>query len=46
LVRESDLAKIVGVIPDSGINHILFRCDREENDITGGQKGPYGLFSG
>ena len=30
-------------VPTSGINHVLFRCDPEEKDISGGTRGPYGL---
>lgn len=29
--------------PMTGLNHILFRCDTEERDISGGKRGAYGL---
>ena len=25
------------------INHLLYRCENEEKDISGGRRGPYGL---
>ena len=28
------------------LNHLLFRCLEEENDISNKQRGPYGLKSG
>jgi len=27
----------------SGLNHLLFRCENEERDISGGKRGTYGL---
>jgi len=27
-------------------NHLLFRCDKEEKDISGDKRGAYGLESG
>jgi glycogen debranching enzyme len=29
--------------PVSAINHLLFRCENEERDISAGKRGPYGL---
>ena len=29
--------------PLSGFNHLLFRCEPEEREISNGQRGPYGL---
>lgn len=30
-------------VPLSGINHLLFRGDQEERDISNDKRGPYGL---
>ena len=30
-------------VPESGLNHVLFRCEPEERDISQGKRGPYGL---
>lgn len=30
-------------VPQAGLNHLLFRCDNEENDITMSGRAPYGL---
>lgn len=32
-------------MPLSGLNHILFRCEAEEREISDGKRGPYGLQS-
>lgn len=37
------LETIYDNVPSSGLNHVLFRCDNEEKDISGGQRGPYGF---
>ena len=29
--------------PSSAINHVLFRCEHEEHDISGSKRGTYGL---
>jgi hypothetical protein len=29
--------------PSSGLNHVLFRCEPEEKDISKGARGPYGF---
>jgi glycogen debranching enzyme len=29
--------------PSSGLNHVLFRCEPEEKDISAGKRGPYGF---
>ena len=29
--------------PNSGLNHVLFRCEPEEKDISNGKRGPYGF---
>ena len=29
--------------PLAALNHLLFRCDPEEKEISGGRRGPYGL---
>ena len=29
--------------PSAGLNHVLYRCDPEEKDISGGKRGPYGF---
>ena len=31
--------------PQSALNHVLFRCEHEERDISGGKISPYGLKS-
>lgn len=42
--RSADLAShLFGETPLSGFNHLLFRCESEEREISGGQRGPYGL---
>ena len=37
------LLNILDSAPETAINHILFRCDPEEKDISKGARGPYGL---
>jgi len=32
-------------IPNSALNHVLFRCEHEERDVSGGKISPYGLKS-
>ena len=34
---------LFGGIDIGELNHLLFRCDNEEKDISGGKRGPYGL---
>lgn len=42
--KSSDLAlQLFGETPLSGFNHLLFRCETEEREISGGKRGPYGL---
>jgi hypothetical protein len=43
LLTNTDFPKILQPIPESGLNHLIFRCDAEEYDITKGERGPYGL---
>jgi glycogen debranching enzyme len=31
--------------PATALNHVLFRCEHEEKDISAGTRGPYGLPS-
>lgn len=40
---DTRLESIYDEVPSSGLNHILFRCENEEKDISGGQRGPYGF---
>jgi len=40
------LGSVLADVPQSAINHVLFRCDNEEKDISGGSRGPYGLKNG
>ncbi len=35
--------KIFSEVPLSGFNHLLFRCETEEREISKGARGPYGL---
>lgn len=35
--------KLLGDVPITGLNHILFRCEPEEKEISEGKRGPYGL---
>lgn len=37
------LPTIYDGVPESGLNHVLFRCDPEEKDISAGARGPYGF---
>jgi glycogen debranching enzyme len=41
---SADLAnQLFGNSSLSIFNHLLFRCEQEEKDISGGSRGPYGL---
>jgi hypothetical protein len=44
MLLYTDYGSLFQDIPESGLNHILFRCDAEEFDISEGKRGPYGLF--
>lgn len=41
--KDSRLKKFLTNASASAINHILFRCDNEEKDISTGKRGTYGL---
>lgn len=41
--NDSRLKKMFNNTPMAGLNHLLFRCDHEERDISGGKRGAYGL---
>jgi glycogen debranching enzyme len=43
ITSDIRIQNILDSTPESGINHILFRCDPEEKDISKGARGPYGL---
>ena len=45
LLTTTDYQTIFQDIPETGLNHLLFRCDAEEFDITKGGRGPYGLHN-
>jgi glycogen debranching enzyme len=40
MMKNSQLLKNVHI---SGLNHLLYRCENEEKDITAGKSGNYGL---
>ena len=46
LINHSNLKMMIEPIPEVGINHLLYRCSNEEFDISGGNRGPYGLQQG
>lgn len=43
--EDSRMTKLFETIPHAAINHILFRCDNEEKDISQGKRGCYGLMN-
>ncbi len=43
ITTDFRLQNILDSAPETAINHILFRCDPEEKDISKGARGPYGL---
>ena len=43
-INTEELAhKLFHSVPLSAFNHVLFRCNEEERDISNGTRGPYGL---
>jgi hypothetical protein len=43
-MRSREIAQMLfGETPLAGFNHLLFRCEQEEREISNGQRGPYGL---
>ena len=40
---DKRLDKVFVGAPQSALNHVLFRCDHEEKDISNGVRGVYGL---
>jgi hypothetical protein len=43
ILIKTDYELMLQEIPETGLNHLLFRCSDEEYDITKGSRGPYGL---
>lgn len=43
LHRDPRLDKVFTGSPQSALNHVLFRCEHEERDLSGGTRGSYGL---
>ena len=43
--EDSRLAPAIASLTDSGLNHLLYRCENEERDISAGKRGTYGLSS-
>ena len=41
--QDKRLDKVFVGAPQSALNHVLFRCEHEERDISGGLRGVYGL---
>lgn len=41
--KDPRVRKLFLGTPNSGLNHVLFRCDQEERDISNGSRGTYGL---
>lgn len=41
--RDPRQKKLFSKTPYAGFNHLLFRCDSEERDISNGKRGAYGL---
>jgi len=43
-VSSGDLSRdLLSGAPLAALNHLLFRCEPEEKEISGGRRGPYGL---
>lgn len=43
-VSSADLSRdLLSGAPLAALNHLLFRCEPEEKEISGGRRGPYGL---
>lgn len=45
LHRDPRLDRVFTGAPQTALNHVLFRCEHEEHDISAGQRGCYGLKS-
>lgn len=43
--KDTRVKKLFSMTPMAGLNHILYRCDEEEKDISNGKRGTYGLKS-
>lgn len=43
ILEDPRLQNIYDKTTTTGLNHVLFRCDPEEKDISAGKRGPYGL---
>ena len=43
ILDDPRLEHIYDKTPTTGLNHVLFRCDPEEKDISAGKRGPYGF---
>jgi len=41
--EDPRLETVYDGVPQSGLNHVLFRCEPEEKDISAGARGPYGF---
>ena len=41
--EDPRLETIYAKTASSGLNHVLFRCEPEEKDISAGKRGPYGF---
>lgn len=41
--RDTRVRKLFSGTPVAGFNHLLFRCDHEERDISNNTRGAYGL---
>ena len=43
LSSDQRISTLFNGVPQTGLNHVLFRCSDEERDISGGKRSPYGL---
>lgn len=43
LLENRDLSEVFAGIPSVGLNHLIYRCQSEENIISDGKRSPYGL---